>query len=271
MGKPLEVWPTPLSKLNHSDSLLAEVCPPAPLEASDEPLLLSADSLKQWSRCKQQFLYKTVKGLRWPSSPANFAFGTQVHKLLDYASREGLPYQPLLAHCSPEVKQAFQLLHQSPLGQAPIIASEWAFTVPILVEEGKRPVWLQGRVDRLAEWDNGLAIIDWKTGTAIPRDPATAWQTLAYCYGVYEARDQLGLNDLAADHLSFIYLQVKGTILKEVRLPYSASQHQQVKKRLAELASNILEERLFALPPSCPDRFCPYASLCGIETLSLTG
>lgn len=246
-----------------------------PLLDSDTPLLLSADSLKQWSRCKKQFFLKTVEGKRWPSNPGNFTLGTQVHQFMDYSSQPQSPWEPLLDLAPDTSRQAFETLLTSPLAQAEVIASEWAFTVPLQVSlalpsqpKTVKTVWLQGRVDRIASYQGKLVIIDWKTGTATPRDADTAWQTVVYLYALREAWQQLaetiGGKPPEASDLRFCYLEVKGQNLRETWINYSLDAHQRNRKRLLDTLSAMLTETYFTLPPRCPDRYCPFLYHCSI-------
>ncbi|MDX2084974.1 MAG: PD-(D/E)XK nuclease family protein [Candidatus Melainabacteria bacterium] len=225
---------------------------------------ISVNQLKNWSRCKKKFYYESVKKLRWPSDPSNFRLGQAVHKLLDYQAR-GLDCQHLLTGTQADIRQSWQVIASSHWVQLPIIANEWGFTVPLSTPL-PQPVWLVGRVDRIAQMPSGhIAIIDWKTGTAVPKDAANAWQTLVYWYAIYEARTVLGLEEtLAPEQFQFVYVEVREQV-RAITLPYSAKQHASTQALLQQTITEMLSAEDYPLPARCPDRFCPYRSICGIE------
>lgn len=231
---------------------------------------LTPARLKSWSRCKKQFYYKTVKELEWPSDPANFSLGQDVHKLLDYQAR-GLDMDLMLSAAAEDVAHCYRKLADHPVAQLPAVASEWGFFVPIKIDGGA--AWLSGRIDRIAreqtEDGDRIVVIDWKTGTAAPKHPETDWQTLVYLYAMAEAYPELGLDDLAPEQLSMIYLEADGKPdggeVREIRIDYSTAKHEATRLSIAQTLAAIRTETVYALPERCPDRFCPYAAICGIE------
>lgn len=70
-----------------------------------------------------------------------------------------------------------------------------------------RRVWLTGRIDRIVRGDNGqIWVLDWKTVSAVPKDPTHHWQTIVYLLAVLAAKHDLGLHDLTAEQLAFVYV-----------------------------------------------------------------
>ncbi len=223
---------------------------------------LAPDQLKTWSRCKKKFYYQSVKKLNWPSDQRNFQLGKDVHKLMDYTSR-GLDCNLLLQSATPAVQSCWKQLCEHPISQLPVIASEWAFLVPV----GDQ--WLTGRVDRIAQNGDGLLIIDWKTGTGTPKLPESDWQTLIYLYAVLEARSELAVPNLTAEQLQFVYVEVKPqqatSGIREVRVAYSSEKHQQTQRLIEQTLHDMAVESEFNLPKTCPVRYCPYGAICGIH------
>lgn len=220
--------------------------------------LISANQLKTWSKCRRKYQLDFVHKLRWPSDPSNFRLGLAVHKLMDNQSRE-LPCDLLAQASEPDIRQAWLTLKDHPLSTCRIVASEWGFMVPV------SGYWLQGRIDRISVDGEKALIIDWKTGTAIPKSPEADWQTTLYLYAATEARRELGLDDFEPEQFQFVYVEVKSDAVREVRVPYDRQRHQSAHQRIREALEQIQRESQYALPQKCPDRFCPYPSVCGIN------
>jgi hypothetical protein len=261
--------------------------PPTPMALSS----VSPNHLQTWGRCQRQFDYQYVQQLRWPTDQRNFALGKNVHKLLDYHAR-GMEVTPLLQTATPEVQRAWQLLMAHPISQAPVVASEWGFQIPVDYTEARaevapavitaagesapppanqppRRVWLTGRIDRIVRGDNGQVwVLDWKTGTAVPKDPANHWQTIVYLLAVLAAKDDLGLPDLTAEQLVFVYVGVSDAV-RLVQVPFDTLQLAQYQARLQQSLQQLLSATDFVLPSRCPDAHCPYGTICGINQVSL--
>jgi RecB family exonuclease len=159
----------------------------------------------------------------------------------------------------------------------PVLANEWAFHVPMQLE-GNQTEWLTGRIDRVARDGDRVLVIDWKTGTGVPRNPETDWQTRLYLYALVEvaktpSADDLGLNfkgPLQPEQMQFVYIEVKAdphTPIREVVLPYSVAKHEATRQVLQSILHQMNVEEEYALPENsnCPDRFCSYRTICGID------
>lgn len=240
---------------------------------------ISSDAFKAWSRCKKQFYYKHILGHRWPTDIQHFKLGQDVHKLLDYQAR-GLDCTLLLADCADNVRQSWNKLIQHPIVHLPIVANEWAFHVPISLS-AQRTEWLTGRIDRIArdqEHPHKVLLIDWKTGTGIPKNPESDWQTILYRYALVEtaqspsaAHLNLGTPDrpLLPEDVEFVYIEVKAdttTPIRDIRIPYSQSAHQQAGELIAKTLTQMAQEQHFLLPETCPDRHCAFRPVCGIAS-----
>ncbi len=271
---------------------------------------ISSDALKSWSRCKRQFYYKHVKKLQWPSDIQHFSLGKDVHKLLDYQAR-GLDCTLLLDHAPANVRISWQKLMAHSVVNLPVVANEWAFHVPVNLQpdtleksstailtseipkgetaamqdhwtelSGSPVAWLTGRVDRVAREGDHILVIDWKTGTGVPRNPDVDWQTRLYLYALVEVAGSPSAADLGLitegaplrpEQVSFLYVEVKAdahTPVRLVPLPYSTAQHLATRQVLQTILSQMAIEEDYALPDNqqCPDRFCAYRSICGIES-----
>jgi hypothetical protein len=245
---------------------------------------VASDALKSWSRCKRQFAYKYVNRLQWPSDARHFSLGRDVHKLLDYQAR-GLDCEPLLRQAPINVRRTWEKLMAHRTAQWPIVASEWAFHVPVRLPGSleNRAEWLTGRVDRIALDPAGeptrVWIIDWKTGTGVPRQPEEDWQTRLYLFALLEVANtpsaaDLGLcrnGPLQPEAMGFLYVEVKAdtrTPVREVAIPYSRERHEETRRHLEETLLAMSTEEAYALPAQCPDRFCAYRPICGIDALA---
>jgi CRISPR/Cas system-associated exonuclease Cas4 (RecB family) len=227
---------------------------------------VSPDFFKSWSRCYKQFYYKYVRKLNWPSDGRHFKLGRDVHKLLDYQAR-GLDCSLLLKDADENVRISWEKLMTHSVTRLPVLANEWGFHVPV----GNR--WLVGRMDRVAKDGDQVIVIDWKTGTGVPRNPETDWQTLVYLYALVEisrsnAPHDLGIERLSAEQVSFAYVEVKAdnrTPVRIVTVPYSEARHEESRRIFTEILATTDRESAYALPQTCPDRYCQYSPICGID------
>lgn len=221
------------------------------------PDAFSVNQLRKWSRCQKQYAFQYVQKLLWPSDPSNFRLGKSVHQLLDYDSRT-LPISGMLAATDADIRLAWQALKESRWAALPVIASEWDFSL----EVGGR--WIYGRIDRIVQDGDSMHILDWKTGTGIPMDVRSDWQTRIYLYAVYAARRDLDLPS-RPDTLAFTYVQAKGRAVSEITVPYSQAMHEETEALLIATLDAMTQATSYALPAACPDRFCPYDPICGIK------
>ena len=243
----------------------------------EKPWLVSTSQLKEWDKCKKQFYYKSVLKTHWLTTQKNFELGKAVHKLMDYQARN-LPLEPILTEVRQDIQETYLALEANSLAQAKVVANEWSFNIPFPLEITGEPqpiIWLTGRVDRLVETVVNTPIkqpfywvVDWKTGTAVPADFKQAWQTRLYLYAIWEARHQLGMPAaMRFEQLGFVYVEVKPKRKQAVRLYeviYSEVQHRQTKADLTNMLTAMLLEKRFDLPPTCPDSYCPFGTICGI-------
>lgn len=225
------------------------------------PESYSVNQFKTWSKCQKKYEFDYVRKLYWPANPKNFRVGKGVHQLLDYESRH-LPLESILHTTDTDIRQIWEILHRSSWANLPVLASEWGFSLEI------HRAWIYGRVDRIARYGEDIHILDWKTGTGIPFSPETDWQTRIYLLAVYQAQRNLGLN-LPWERFVFTYVQVKRDLsLDTVQIPYSKAMHDQTVEQLTFTLHAIQDIKHYRLPPACPDRYCPYRNICGIEALN---
>jgi hypothetical protein len=227
---------------------------------------LSPSLLKSWSRCRKQYFYKAIQGLRWPSENG-FVLGTTVHKLMDYQAR-GLThdsgFNTMMASAPADIKSHWTLLNAHPISHWPVVANEWGFQVPI----PQTPYWLSGRIDRIARGPDGKVwVLDWKTGTGVPQNKEADWQTLVYCHAVLSAGNALGYPHLTPNQVCFAYVEVRNGRVNVYEVPYGDIRHAMAqrlfKQTVAELET-AKQQQVYDLPPHCPDKYCTFAPICGI-------
>lgn len=245
---------------------------PRPVSKLAVGQLFSVNQFKTWTKCQKKYYFDYVQKLRWPSDQSRFSFGRTLHKLFEYQARS-LPFDALLKGLTTEpeadkIRQAWAQLMAHPVPHYTVLGSEWAFTVPV------GPYWVTGRIDRVVqEPETGkVLILDWKTGTSVPRLPENDWQTIIYQFAVVEAAAQLANAEghlpfelpLKPEQVAFVYIEIKDEV-REIRIPYDSAKHEMVRQRMTEALTQMQTASLFDLPASCPDSFCPYRYVCGIE------
>jgi hypothetical protein len=231
---------------------------------AENPWMVTVNQLKEWDKCHAQFYYKTVLKQRWLSDERNFELGKSVHALMDLHAK-GLPYEHFKVGIKANIYAHFEALIQHPIAKAPVVASEYAFYLPFPVGDVS-PITLTGRIDRISLYDGSLAIIDWKTGTAVPHDYATAWQTRLYSYAIWHMRDALGVDESLEMH--FYYVDVRTNrqpAVKMYTVAIDADYIAETEGLLKQVLARILAEKRFALPSACPDKYCSFSQVCGIN------
>jgi hypothetical protein len=247
------------------------------IPTAENPWFVSVNQLKEWDKCHAQFYYKTVLKQRWLSDERNFELGKAVHALMDLNAK-GMPTEHLRVGLKSNILAHFDALVEHPLAKAPVVASEYAFYVPFHVE-GFSHITLTGRIDRISLYDGSLAIIDWKTGTAVPHDYATAWQTRLYSYAIWQMRDALPhtysnphpsplSKGEGVKEMHFYYVDVRTNrqpAVKVYDVTIDADYIAETEGLLKQVLARILAEKRFALPSACPDKYCRFSQVCGIN------
>jgi RecB family exonuclease len=232
------------------------------------PITLSADALKTWERCPQQFAWKHLDRLQWPADHSNFVLGTRVHKLMDYHARN-LDVDALLPHQPPDVVATWRTLLAHPAAQWPVVASEWGFELPVglLAEQpySNGPIWVTGRIDRVAWHQNQLWIIDWKTGTAAPKHAELAWQTGVYALAVAHAWQSLPQGpwqQQPPQTLTMAYVSASTTHSHMHTVVLNAQTLAQWQTRLTQACQALTSATQYPPATPCPDKWCPFRSIC---------
>lgn len=231
---------------------------------------LSADSLKTWDTCPQQFEWKTLNQLHWPSDTRNFVLGTSIHKLIDCQAR-GLDVEPLISAADGNIQATWHLLQRHPSVQWQVVASEWGFELPLTLAGQENPIWVTGRIDRIAWHQNQLWVIDWKTGTAAPRNPEKAWQTGIYALALQQAWQHLPAGPWSAakpSQVNVAYIAVAPPDIRQLTVRFGPPELQYWQNRLETTVTTILQSPHFKPLPQCPDKWCAFQPVCPSTKLS---
>jgi PD-(D/E)XK nuclease superfamily len=227
---------------------------------------LSADTLKTWDRCPQQFEWKVLNRLNWPSDTRNFVLGTSIHKLMDCQAR-GMAVDLLLSQADTAIQSTWHTLQQHPATQWPVVASEWGFELPVLLPDSDTPLWVTGRIDRIAWHQNHLWILDWKTGTAAPRQPHKAWQTGVYALAVWQAWASLPAGPWSVSppsRLTVAYVAVAPPDVKQLTVDFVQPDIDHWQSRLRESIVKMIQATEYGPSDPCPDRWCTFRPMCPI-------
>ena len=227
-------------------------------------LTFSSNHFKNWERCPKKFELDTIENLQWPTNPKGFQLGLAVHQMMDWQAKK-IKEEFYLPKMSPEIQTVYQKLAQSEWGQLEVLASEWPFALKL------KGVWVEGRIDRLAlgqveRNQPSVWVLDWKTGTAIPKDPENDWQTQIYLAAVFLLQKELGL-EITPEQLGFCYVQanLQQEGVQTAIIDYSQHKHQSHLQRMNQAAEAMRTANNYPLPSLCPDAYCPYSPVCGIR------
>lgn len=237
---------------------------------TNNSMSFSSNHFKNWQRCPKKYQLDTLENLQWPTDPKGFQLGLAVHQLMDWQANN-LPLEIAKQKMPADIISVFEKLNTSVWGQLTVLKSEWPFMIAL-----ENNLWVEGRIDRLAVgkiegYTPHVWILDWKTGTAIPKDPVYDWQTQIYALAVLTLQHELGLH-ISPNELGFAYVQAntqsEGTEVAVVE--FEDSYIQQSKTLIIKTANKMATANTFELPEQCPDAYCPYNPVCGIREKTLT-
>jgi putative RecB family exonuclease len=184
-----------------------------------EPLRLSATRAKLYLQCPRAYRYQYVDEIPIPITGA-LAFGSVIHRVLhnlhQWSLAQGEPLNEAVAlyefarlwdeameHDHPLFKDDADLVGYSALapvillgyieehrGKAPPVLLEYPFEIGI-EGEGPFPYTLRGVIDRVDEEEDGLVIVDFKTGKRKP-SPKLLGEDLQLTIYAWAARELFG-------------------------------------------------------------------------------
>lgn len=248
--------------------------------------VLTLEHFKTYTKCPLQFGYKFITHRAWPSDQTRYTLGRSIHKLFEFQAR-GLRVDACLPGCTSEAQAMWAKLQAIPYANpatCKILANEWAFWVPLTGAESGT-VWITGRLDRViavppelratvpALAHTQVAIVDWKTGMGVPKNPASAWQTRLYLWALVEARARLGLAALPPEAFAFVYVGLRNASepIEFVPIPYTAQAHAATTHEVQNLIATVSpylqgqgKPAALPTPTRCPDRYCAYKTICPV-------
>ena len=107
----------------------------------------------------------------------------------------------------------------------------------------------------------------------MPHDYATAWQTRLYSYAIWQMRETFPHKGVGVKKMSFYYVDVRTNrqpAVKVYTVSIDADYITETERLLRQVIARILEEKRFALPQACPDKYCSFSQVCGINPQTTT-
>ena len=256
---------------------------------------LSYSKLQLYRRCPRQYEFACIKKIPRPIS-AGESFGSSVHNTLKkWGEREGIEKPQtdqlqIFEEQEPEKQYALsveslqELWHQSFIvegyesrveadaarqkgeklmqhffawwesEQRTVLAVEKGFSITI---EGTK---LTGRFDRIERTEDGVHVIDFKTGKPQTQEQVDADLQLS----IYALATQEMLNEPCAK-LTLLYLYEEELI--ERTTERSASQLDDAKKQILSLEGRIAEGDMHPTPSKDVCKCCPYKGICDVSAV----
>ncbi len=236
-----------------------------------EPLRLSASAIKSYEDCPQQYLFRSVWGIRGGPQAAT-TFGNVMHTTVKYliaALRKGnrLPFEEVEAIFRREWSSAgfedgyqeecylgdgiaqLRAFYESCLATpADILAQEKSFTLEL-----DNNIQVTGRMDQINRAGPGeVEIVDYKTGK--PKTDADARKDLQLSIYALASREVLGLQPA---QLVYYNLQTNQRVAAE----REEKQLRGVRGVIQDVAANI-RAREFPAYPGFPCKMCEFRFLC---------
>jgi RecB family exonuclease len=250
------------------------------------PILLSATRVKLYLQCPRQYRYRYVEEIPTPLTGA-LAFGKVIHQVLYnlqlWAVTHGEPFTESIAWYDFSRLWAETVTTQNPLfknadepgeysalarlmlagyveahrEKPPPILLEYPFEIAMQVEDSGRKYLLRGVIDRIDYSQEGLVIVDYKTGKRkpSPRQLQEDLQLTIYAFAAIQLFGQ--------DVQQLVYYHLRDQ--SELMAARDESELQTLTQvTLPQVADGIAGER-FAPCPGYYCRFCDYRERCRAE------
>lgn len=251
-----------------------------------EPIKLSATRVKMYQQCPRQYRFRYVDEIPTVITGA-LAFGQVIHQVLhnlgQWSISSGEPFCEQVAWYefsrlwddivhkeNPLFKSDEELLEYGQLAKLMLcgfveaqrerplpILLEYPFAIELCDEESGREYTLRGIIDRVDQTEDGLVIVDYKTGKRkpSPRQLREDLQLTIYAFAMRELFG-VGVEEIIYYHLRD---QTPLTVLRD-----DSELQLLQKQQLPQVAKGIAEE-CFAPRPGYYCRFCDYRELCSEE------
>jgi RecB family exonuclease len=251
-----------------------------------ESLKLSATRVKMYLTCPRQFRYKYVEEIPGDLTGA-LAFGQVIHQVLrnigQWSLSHGEPlnesvalyefsrlWEEIVYRESPRFKDDEEMVSYSALAKLILIGFieahrekplpillEYPFEIPLKDEGSGREYLIRGIIDRVDQVEDGLVIVDYKTGKRKPSQKQLSEDVQLTIYALAAQR----LFKQQVKQVVYYHLRDQTTfpvLLEEERLQTL------LLETLPQVACGI-EERRFAPCSGYWCRFCDYRELCREE------
>ncbi len=238
---------------------------------------VSAAKLQTYQRCARSYYFRYERGIKSPGFFGSTALGTALHKTLahiygDWHYLEPLPSRDWIDRCwsqhqtglnPSQIEEGQEILRQY---YNSFIANLTALHQPLAVEgriQTRLPIenvefTLTGRYDRLDWLDDGLELIDYKSGRERKElDPAEIDLQIGLYYLALEEKYKTSLK-----RLSLLYLRTGETVSFDA----SDTHKQQVKATLDKIALRLRADCQWEPAPGKQCRACTYARYCSAVT-----
>ena len=159
--------------------------------------------LKTFNDCPKKYYFKYIQQVSAPQRSLPFEKGKKIHALANYYIR-GDDITKLEKTLNQDENATWQLLKSNEYFKKQYINSEYNLSCKI------KDFWIGGRIDALVQDENGIYILDYKTGS-IPKDPEMDYQTMIYLLAV----DAFYKNN---PKIYFVYIDLKNNQNHKIEL-----------------------------------------------------
>lgn len=257
----------------------------------DGRLSLSASRLTTYDDCPLRYFYQYALGVRGPGGVAA-SMGTVVHSALalflepgrgatgdpgerSWAALEGMaqslwqggwresiaPYQPMRDQAERDIFAMLLEWWRREAAQAEatgawpdVFAVEYPFTITVA---GHR---IRGSIDRIDRVPGGIAIVDYKTGSKVPRPEEAAEDLQLATYHLAAERDPVLAALGPPLSLELHYLRAGQSVAQ----PITADHAERTEQRIVDTANRILAEEFEpSLEAQCD--YCDFWRLCPLQ------
>lgn len=205
--------------------------------------------LKTFQECPIRYKYRYLDKIAIPQPASYSEKGQKIHALANFYLR-GQDITKLQEALSQDEKNIFDKLKQNPFFNKTYVNSEYNLTCRV------GNYWISGRIDALMKDDEGLYILDYKTGS-IPKNPQYDFQTVMYLTLLHAFTKNYGINC----NLTFVYIDLKNDNNIEIKLTETLIK--EYERLILEQIDKINNLRNYTKNKnSC--KFCEYSgNICG--------
>ena len=206
--------------------------------------IVSPNMLKLFFDCPMKYYWRYQKQVSPPVLDKNFDVGKNIHAIASYYLK-GENVAKFEHALNETEKKYWNYLKSVDYFRYDTVGIEKSISCKI------NDYWIGGRIDAIAQKDNNLYILDYKTG-GIKEDMTYDYQTMIYmlcCDSLYENFNSL----------KFIYIDLKNQ--KNIEINYTNDLKIEYKNRLVSDCNKInsFKKNKFIYPKNCK---CEYSKIC---------